>query len=325
MLHTLSCCHSILLQGSARSLRRASSEHERRQDRADSWDAAALAVDMVSLERNTSSRTLGAATSGLNFPASGASASNAPGFPTRPGSSGLPRAGSRGLASRSVGLSGAYGPPGGMDGGSQLQDRPSFRPHGHRPSMDGKSLATRSNNPHLPAVVAVAPSLSTISTGLAAYNKGSAAVAAEGSARQPPGLPWGPLGRTERGLAASSVPVAGIVAAAAAAAATAAAAPRSTTAGSNDGSTGGGGGTGNLLSMLRSSVGMSRPSSKPGKSMGRAFTDDEEGYSDGDGISDPSKLPEMNDADLADARSWLVTGECSASTTVQALAGHHVL
>jgi hypothetical protein len=56
---------------------------------------------------------------------------------------------------------------------------------------------------------------------------------------------------------------------------------------------------------------MSRASSKPGKSIGRAFTDDEEGYSDGDGVSDPSKLPEMNDADLADARSWLVTGERS--------------
>jgi hypothetical protein len=116
-------------------------------------------------------------------------------------------------------------------------------------------------------------------------------------------------------LASQSVPAAGIVAAAAAAAAVAASVkpqPPKSTAGSTDARSMGGS-TGNLLGMLRSSVGIGRVSGRSGKATGRALTDDDGEYSDFSRPSDMSKLKGesatgMCDADLADARSWLITG-----------------
>lgn len=133
-------------------------------------------------------------------------------------------------------------------------------------------------------------------------------------------------------MATQSVPAAGIVAAAAAAAA-AATAGGSKGAGvpSQGGNSNATGSTGNLMSILRSSVGIARGSGRSGKVFGRPVTsEDEDQQSDTTsrlsdyggakggsnlGLGKPSVLggggsvQEMCDADLADARSWLVTGE----------------
>lgn len=307
--------------GGARTLRRASSERQRHSELVDTYDAAAVAVDMVSLERSTGSKSRpGAAASAA------AAAAAAAGSLSREG---LSRAGSRGLAARSVGMAGLYGS--GLDQQSSYPgDAAAGLPAGYRragqrasPNPELKSLSTRSSNPHLPPVAPVAPSLATISTGLAAYSKSSAAAAAaaaavaaaDGSGARH--LPWGASGKADRSLAASSVPVAGIVAAAAAASLASKAqqvAADSTGGGSSTGAAEGSAGGG----IFRSSIGIGRFSRRSGKLLGRSVTDDEECYSD---TSRPSEfgqpmddggglLAAMGDADLADARSWLVTGVC---------------
>jgi hypothetical protein len=336
------------------SLSRSSSEQLRCSDQADGYDAAAVAVDMVSLERGTSGRSRSSAAAAA---AGGSNGGMAAAFP---GAS-LPRAGSRGLASRSVGLVGAYAGSynhgskvgnNGADSGSGMvpQELKQWAASKYRPSQsvspnpDLKGLATRSTNPHLPPVAPVAPSLATISTGLAAYSRSSAAAAAAGGGggdgsvagssgkhHQPQGLPWATSGKAERSLASQSVPAAGIVAAAAAAAAVAASvkpAPPKSTAGSTDARSMGGGSTGNLLGMLRSSVGIGRSSGRSGKVTGRALTDDDGEYSDFSRPSDMSKLKGesvigMCDADLADARSWLVTGGPACCCAPPFFVGHH--
>jgi hypothetical protein len=119
------------------------------------------------------------------------------------------------------------------------------------------------------------------------------------------------------------VPVAGIVAAAAAASLASkqaqqqlAAAGGGTGGGSSTG--GDGGSTGGAGGIFRSSIGIARFSRKSaGKFTGRSVTDDDEGYSDtsrpsefGKDYADGGLAAAMGDADLADARSWLVTGGC---------------
>jgi hypothetical protein len=67
------------------------------------------------------------------------------------------------------------------------------------------------------------------------------------------------------------------------------------------------------MSILRSSIGVGGASERSGKVGGRALTEDDDGVSDLSRTSDFGKPfadiePAVCDADLADARSWLLTG-----------------
>jgi hypothetical protein len=338
------------------------------RDTSEGPDAAAIAVDMVSLARANSRRL----SSAVAVPGGGGAGTSIPeasavvrsgGSPRRQQQQqravSLPRAGSRGLGTRSMGMLGAYGGPQqlpGSSGESELSDfqQPQQQQRMLRASSAAfgqgagqrtteRSLSTRSSNPHLPRVGPVAPSLYTISTGLAAYGsrgaaQGASAAAGGGSgadgssgSRAGGGLPWAGSMKAERGLASQSVPAAGIVAAAAAAAAAVGAGSKAAAAGGSSsglgrGSTGGGstGSASNLLSMLRTSIGLGRGSALSGKATGggllRSSTDGESSTGALGKLSGPHRggvFPGFGEhegaADLADARSWLVTGVCWAA------------
>lgn len=193
-----------------------------------------------------------------------------------------------------------------------------------------RSLATRSVNPHIPPVALIAPSLYTISAGLGAYQLGAAGAA--GSDRSGGGRKQRPPGADHRSLASRSVPAAQAVALAAAAARGRQLPAAGDAAATAFGST-----------IVRSEGGedaeLSRPDSSSSsvlnafqKSMGRMSKisamllggstaasraggeGDSEWEDDDDlgkmsGLAGKSSQQGVSDEELADARSWLLSGE----------------
>lgn len=193
------------------------------------------------------------------------------------------------------------------------------------PQPAGRSLATRSQNPHLPPVAPVAPSLHTISTGLHAYT--AAATAGAG--------PVGPSGTGRgrdsnkqkpdsalRSLGARSVPAAQAAAAAVMSASghSMVSVPATALQASDQlaglvikgpGEAAGlGKSSGGLLQSMKKGLG------KLSVSLGKGSKVDSAAGQSGDSSDDESGLDskeevQAGDEELADARHWLVSGGSS--------------